>query len=71
MRCILRFSSLGLLICALSSSTIWAQATAQITGTVRDQAGMVLPGVAIKVTQTETGIAQSALNTKKETKRIA
>ncbi|PYS47733.1 MAG: hypothetical protein DMG13_27090 [Acidobacteria bacterium] len=71
MRCILRFSSLGLLICALSCSTIWAQATAQISGTVRDQAGMVLPGVAIKVTQTKTGIAQSALNTKKKTKRIA
>src|SRR5713226_3378868 len=61
---ILRFFVHGLLICVLSSSSIWAQATAQITGTVRDQGGMVLPGVAIKVTHTETGSNQSATTDK-------
>ena len=34
----------------------WAQATAQISGTVRDQSGAVLPGVEVTVTQTETGV---------------
>jgi len=61
---ILRSSSLGLLICVFSSSTLQAQATAQITGTVRDQAGMALPGTAITVTQTETGIARSTTSDK-------
>jgi Carboxypeptidase regulatory-like domain len=34
----------------------WAQATAQISGTVRDQSGAVLPGVEVTATQTETGV---------------
>src|ERR1700746_2013538 len=41
--------------------TAWAQATAQISGTVRDQSGAVLPGVEVTATQTETGIARSAV----------
>src|SRR5947207_10264918 len=64
MRRTLRSSLFGLLIGVLSSSTLWAQATAQITGTVRDQAGMALPGAAITVTQTETGITQSTTTDK-------
>ena len=36
--------------------TVWAQATAQISGTVRDQTGAVLPGVEVTAVQTETGI---------------
>src|SRR5215475_12324510 len=32
-----------------------AQATAQLTGTVRDASGAVLPGVQVMATQTETG----------------
>jgi hypothetical protein len=42
-------------------SDVWAQATAQISGTVRDQSGAVLPGVDITVTQTETGSRRSAV----------
>src|SRR5438105_2490264 len=51
----------GLLVAALSGSSLWAQATAQISGTVKDQSGAVLPGVEVTVTQTETGIARSAV----------
>ena len=37
------------------------QATAQISGTVRDQSGAVLPGVEVKVTQTATGLERSVI----------
>jgi hypothetical protein len=46
-----------MLLCA----SLWAQGTAQIGGTAKDQSGAVLPGVEITVTQTETGIARSAV----------
>src|SRR5205085_11696872 len=39
----------------------WAQATAQISGTVRDQSAAVLPGVEITATQTETGVARATV----------
>src|SRR6266550_3855415 len=42
-------------------SNAWAQATAQITGTVKDQSGAVLPGVEITATQTETGVARTTV----------
>jgi len=45
----------------MSCADIWAQATAQISGTVKDQSGAVLPGVEVTVTQTDTGIARSAV----------
>ena len=51
----------GLVISLLSCSFIWAQATAQISGTVKDQSGAVLPGVEVTVTQTDTGIARNAV----------
>ena len=44
------------------SSTVWAQATAQISGTVKDQSGAVLPGVEITATQTDTGIARATVS---------
>src|SRR5438094_3751257 len=37
---------------------VWAQATAQISGTVRDASGAVLPGVQVTAAQTETGISR-------------
>src|SRR5436305_1616792 len=46
---------------AITCSSVWAQATAQISGTVRDQSGAVLPGVEVTATQTETGIARMAV----------
>src|SRR5207237_8630179 len=44
------------------STTIWAQGTAQISGTAKDQSGAVLPGVEITATQTETGITRSTVS---------
>src|SRR5688572_25413052 len=46
----------------LACGNIWAQATAQIEGTVKDQTGAVLPGVEITATQTDTGIARSTIS---------
>jgi hypothetical protein len=51
----------GLLGAALVSSTVWAQATAQINGTVKDTTGAVLPGVEITAVQTDTGIARTTV----------
>ena len=57
------FMSAGLLAFALGSAMAWGQATtAQITGTVTDQSGAVLPGVEITVTQTATGAKRTAVS---------
>src|SRR5881409_3690425 len=44
-----------------SSADAWAQATAQISGTVRDQSGAVLPGVEVSATQMATGTKRTIL----------
>src|SRR5437899_9941434 len=49
--------SVSVLWCAQA----WAQATAQISGTVKDPSGAVLPGVEITATQTETGIVRTTV----------
>ena len=52
----------GMFVCVLSAAVIiGAQATAQINGTVRDQTGAVLPGVEIKVTQTDTSVVRNTI----------
>ena len=51
-----------LLLCAIGCGSVLAQATAQISGTVKDQTGAVLPGVEVTATQTETGLARSTVN---------
>src|SRR5262245_24585361 len=60
-RCV-DFLCMGLVLFALTSVVVWAQATAQINGTVKDATGAVLPGVEITVTQTETGISRNAIS---------
>src|SRR5438874_5390619 len=52
---------LASLVLLLTSTQIWAQATAQIAGTVRDQSGAVLPGVEVKATQTETDTVRNVV----------
>src|SRR5262249_21839154 len=51
-----------LLFSAFSCADIWAQATAQISGTVIDPSGAVLPGAGITATQTETGTARETVS---------
>src|SRR5438067_533333 len=51
----------GVIVCMAGSPSLWAQATAQISGTAKDQSGAVLPGVEIKVIQTETGITRDTI----------
>src|SRR5687767_15948062 len=52
----------GALILLLSAGAAWAQATAQMSGTVRDESGAVLPGVTVTVTQTNTGLVRTAVS---------
>src|SRR5499426_287442 len=49
------------LLVVFASVSLWAQATAQISGTVKDQSGAVLPGVEVTATQTDTGIARTTV----------
>src|SRR4026208_1626409 len=49
----------ALAVFVLNCGSIWAQGTAQISGTVKDQTGAVLPGVEVTVTQTDTGVARN------------
>ncbi|PYS53850.1 MAG: TonB-dependent receptor, partial [Acidobacteria bacterium] len=51
----------GLMGLAIGCGSVWAQATAQISGTVRDQSGAVLPGVEVTVTQTETALIRTTI----------
>src|SRR5207248_318260 len=52
----------GSLAVTLAGAAAWAQATtAQISGTVKDQSGAVLPGVEITMTQTATGGKRSTV----------
>src|SRR5438132_2293826 len=51
----------GGILCLFVCALVWAQATAQISGTVKDQTGAVLPGVEVTATQTDTGIARTAV----------
>src|SRR3989475_293970 len=47
------------LISSFACGIVWAQSTAQISGTVKDQSGAVLPGVQVTATQTATGLERS------------
>src|SRR5437762_10273080 len=46
---------------SVTCANVWGQATAQISGAVRDQSGAVLPGVEVMATQTDTGIVRSTV----------
>ena len=50
-------ATIVILTCLLFCATAWSQAVtvAQINGSVKDQSEALLPGVEVKVTQTETG----------------
>src|SRR5207248_5127597 len=59
---LMRLCLSSLLCLLLVSGVLWAQATGQISGTVRDASGAVIPGVEVKVTQTATGASRTALS---------
>src|SRR5215471_18720525 len=46
----------------VSTGNLWAQATAQISGTAKDQSGAVLPGVEIRATQADTCPARTTVS---------
>jgi len=50
-----------LLFNILAATSLWAQSTAvsQISGTVRDSAGLVVSGAQVSITQTTTGLSRS------------
>jgi hypothetical protein len=45
----------------LAATNAWAQATAQINGTVADSSGAVLPGVTVVAIQTDTGFRRETI----------
>src|SRR5581483_3404222 len=52
--------ALALLTSILTREAAYAQATAQISGSVRDETGAVVPGVQVTATQTDTGFKRTA-----------
>src|SRR5438552_14901362 len=56
-------SARAILLVLLSFTAAWAQSasTAQINGTVKDAAGLALPGVSITVTQTDTALTRTVV----------
>ena len=66
MRC-LRDVSIAALILLLTSTTSFAQATAQLGGRITDESGGVLPGVTVTVVQTDTGLTRTSVTDDKGT----
>ena len=60
-RCLSNFLRLSLIL-LLTASAAWAQVTAQLSGTVRDESGAVLPGVTVTATQTDTGLVRTTVS---------
>src|SRR5215831_5444472 len=51
----------AIIFLSFGATMVWAQATAQISGSVKDQTGAVLPGVEVTATQTATGAKRTAV----------
>src|SRR5688572_24600426 len=50
-----------LLAFTMNATSGWAQGTAEISGSVKDATGAVLPGVEVTVSQTETGVTRTTI----------
>ncbi len=59
---LVRCLSYTALMLALGCASAWAQATAGMSGTVRDESGGVLPGVTITATQVDTGLVRTTVS---------
>ena len=57
----LRCVSTGAVAFVLMGSIAWGQATAQLNGRVTDESGLVLPGVTVTATQTDTQFTRTAV----------
>jgi hypothetical protein len=57
-----RFLLLVALVVALGSATVWAQSTVEISGSVTDVTGALLPGVDVSATNTGTGITRATVS---------
>src|SRR5438477_7701059 len=55
----------GVVLLLLAATNAWAQATAQINGTVADTSGAVLPGVSVVAIQTDTGFRRETVSDEK------
>src|SRR5437016_13815888 len=51
----------GSFLIAVVCGTVWAQATAQMSGAVTDQSGAVLPGAEVTATQISTAIRRTTV----------
>ncbi|MSO30843.1 MAG: carboxypeptidase regulatory-like domain-containing protein [Acidobacteria bacterium] len=60
-RSIVRAAAVVGLMALVTSVPAWAQATAQLSGSVKDQSGAVLPGVTVTATQTDTGFTRTVV----------
>src|SRR5437879_9163611 len=61
MKPILTAFFIGLFGAVMTGNSVWAQATAQISGAVQDQSGAVLPGAEVTATQTDTGVSRMTI----------
>ncbi|PYS37740.1 MAG: TonB-dependent receptor, partial [Acidobacteria bacterium] len=52
---------LAALFYSITCGSLGAQSTAEVSGTVKDQTGAVLPGVEVTATQTSTGLKRSVV----------
>src|SRR5712672_2261929 len=57
--------AVGVVLLLLASTNVWAQATAQINGSVVDSSGAVLPGVTIVAIQPDTGFRREVVSDEK------
>jgi len=58
---VVRIGAAGVLALLLAATSVLAQATAQINGTVSDPSGGVLPGATVTAIQTETGLRREVV----------
>jgi hypothetical protein len=61
MLAVVRCAALAALALALAVAPVLAQATAQLSGTVRDESGGVLPGVTVTAIQTDTAVTRTTV----------
>src|SRR6185295_490298 len=62
MRQVARSFSLAILLLVSAAVSARAQATGNIAGTIHDESGAVLPGVAITATHTDTGVTRTTVS---------